>query len=126
MFRNLSSVTWSDNFCYPANGCVFSNSPGCPSDDDAADLGTSQGSSSNRSKLNDKVDRSVLGQGVYGGPMVLHDQQLRTMVVAPLDNFHRKCQDQDPRMPTRLAVMCAVPSTAHHSVPAKRAASTTM
>ena len=96
MFRTLSSVTWSDNFCYPNSGCAFS-SPGCPSGDGGDldldhDLNLDQRNSNrtDRSKVGTGEDRSVLGQGVYGGPMVLHDQRLRTMVVAPLDHFHRE------------------------------------
>ena len=65
----LDQLRWQDNFCYYSHGPALT--------------------------LHGNTSESMLGQGVYGGPIVLHERKnltanpydpLSTLVVAPLDN----------------------------------------
>ena len=65
----LDQLRWEDNFCYYSHGSALT--------------------------INGNSSRSMLGQGVYGGPVVLHERRnltaepgapLTTLLLAPLDN----------------------------------------
>lgn len=67
----LDQLRWEDNFCYYSHGSALSING------------------------NTNASRSMLGQGVYGGPVVLHERRnltaepgapLTTLLLAPLDN----------------------------------------
>eukprot|EP00040_Diaphanoeca_grandis_P034999 m.218963 g.218963 ORF g.218963 m.218963 type:complete len:854 (+) comp33283_c0_seq1:365-2926(+) len=92
---SLDQLRWEDNFCYYSHGPAL----------------TRHGNTST----------SMLGQGIFGGPVVLHDrknltadatQSLTTLVLAPLDNVkhHGSYRNDTIDSPWELGVYSQVTS----------------